>query len=1075
MSNNISRKGLAWGALVAIAASLFATAPAHAAAGLTLAANSTSQVLSVPTGTSFQLIETASSEVPSSSYSTLAVDVVPVDAGNALVSIDGRVSGTVRSTDTHVLFSAASIASSRNNVTIEIRGTDATTKSFKVTTWLDADGSGTVNNGELSAVQTVKFVGAADLTADYVTTSFVTAPAYTSDARTLQVRAAFTSSLINTDQLAIASKQTVSAGQMGQDYFASKISFDIRNSVYKTYDVRLTANPVNGVNTFASQDARYYANDGTSGANTGYGAVQLTDDAHVWFAGAVFTAQAYYGTTAIGNKASTASGLVSGIANGIAIATVSGANALASTSGSARTDAQSANVRQNSTFQVQITVTADTKAAAANQDVVFTVKTTNVTAAARVSINGVEYATSSSVRTVSGRTDATGVATLNIGTTGFGTSSADAANNIVVSAKVNNITSPDLTLFQTKAVADVANATATPATQAVVLGNNASVVVTLNDQFGQPWTATAYTAQAIFTSADNPGSTTALTAANKYVALANGSATLSFAGDANVTGDSRWTIQLRANDTVNGGYLDTTTVRSVTVAVRTAAQLTAGNILAAAAFTTNGVRTDSARALANQDLTKAGWTAAGSFSGLDGYVVVTTGRAVAYAAVTVAGAGILFNSGSTYSVGSITVNADAAGYFHVDYISNTTGTLPITVTAGGVSVSTNLVFNAPAVNAGRTFGATTAPAAALLAGATATLTFNVRDVYGNQLTAPATISVHVSGDVTRDVTYADQSVDAKGNFTVTQKLDKTGTAYITATYSSDARLFTTQVRVDWAKAVATVTLPDTATAGQNTDVVVTVTDPAGNALSGVSVSGTSTGVGYLTVATGKTDSNGQATLKLNANENELGWAYVTATTTSLLVDVTSDASGVQVVAPDAVPTATDSVAAVALEAPATAQAGTVVDVVATATDADGNPVSGAVVSATSTGVGYLAINGGTTDENGQVVLKLVVGAGENGTASVVASSGSAVADAAQVTAGVTDANITLNKKRVTVDWSFAANKKVVIVRDGVAIKSFTASSNAADSYSFNLKTGSHKVSVKVGGVTLDAQSYKIAK
>ena len=158
---------------------------------------------------------------------------------------------------------------------------------------------------------------------------------------------------------------------------------------------------------------------------------------------------------------------------------------------------------------------------------------------------------------------------------------------------------------------------------------------------------------------------------------------------------------------------------------------------------------------------------------------------------------------------------------------------------------------------------------------------------------------------------------------------------------------------------------------------------------------------------------------------------------------------------------------------ATAQAGTVVDVVATATDADGNAVQGAVVSATSTGVGYLAVAGGTTDADGKVTLKLVVTAGENGTASVTAAAGDVTSEAASVTAGVTDANITLAKKRVTVDWSFAANKKVVIVRDGVVIKSFTASSNAADSFSFNLKNGTRKVSVKVGGVTLDSQTYKI--
>jgi len=1074
MSNNISRKGLAWGALVAIAASLFATAPAHAAAGVTLAANSTSQVMSVPQGTSYQLVETASSEIPSTSYSTLAVAVEPQDAGNALVTINvrstGTVTGTVRSTQARVVFSAATINASANNVTIEIRGTDSATHSFKVTSWLDANGNGVVDNGEYAASQTVTFYGAADLQG---TTSFLTSPTYTSDARTVQVRVQLTN--VNTDQLALAS-----AGDTGYNLVQAQMSIDLRAG---TYDARLVPDTTKGASVFASSDARAFYGY-TAGYNPGTnnkGGIEISGDARVWYVGSSFTAQAYLGTTKLGAAVSTSS-LVNGVNSGISIATVAGANALASTGlGTSRNSDQTATVRINSAYQVKVNVTADTKALAAGQSVTFSVVGSWKTGTARVTVNGVEYSTSADVKaatTFTAVTDADGNAVLNIAVTGFGAHADDVTNDITVSAKVNNVTSPSLTLFQTKAAADVANATATPAVQSVVIGSNAAVVVSLNDQFGQPWTATQYTAQAIFTSADNPGSTTAFSAANVYAALANGAVTLSFAGDANVTGDSRWTIQLRKNDTVNGGYLDTTSVRSVTVAVRTAAQLAAGNILTNAGDTTNGVRTSAARNLANATLDKTGYatTVSGQQGAISGYAVVTTGRAVSYAKVTVSGAGILFTDGTTYSVGSITVTAGIDGSFSVNYASNTSGDLPVSVTVGGASVSTTVTINAPANNSGRTFGAVAAPTATLLAGNTATVTFNVRDVYGNQLTSAATISVHVSGDVTRDVTYADQSVDAKGNFTVTQKLTTTGTAYFTATYSSDARLFTTQVRVDWAKAVVTVTLPDTVTAGQNSDVVVTVTDPAGNAISGVTVSGTSTGVGYLTVASGTTDSNGQATLKLYANENELGWAYVTASgTPSGSVASTSDATGVQVVAPDAVPTATDSVAAVALEVPATAQAGTVVDVVATATDADGNPVSGAVVSATSTGVGYLAIAGGTTDDNGQVVLKLVIGAGDNGTASVVANSGSAMSDAAQVTAGSTDANITLNKKRVTVDWSFAANKKVVIVRDGVAIKSFTASSNAADSFSFNLKNGTHKVSVKVGGVTLDSQSYKIAK
>jgi hypothetical protein len=431
-------------------------------------------------------------------------------------------------------------------------------------------------------------------------------------------------------------------------------------------------------------------------------------------------------------------------------------------------------------------------------------------------------------------------------------------------------------------------------------------------------------------------------------------------------------------------------------------------------------------------------------------------------------------NGAAFDAGTTTVYADANGYFTVAVRTNTSGTSNFTITSGAAAAKTaNSVVDAPAASAATTIVTPNADVTSLLVTRDAVqVTFSARDVFGNTVgqtyDTAATLTVHVSGDVTRDVA----TVDAKGYLTVAiAALTSAGTAYVTATYSYDTRVVTKQVRVVWAKETVTVSAPDTAVAGQNQDVIVTVLDPAGNGISGVTVSASSVGAGYLTIASDKTDANGNATVKLFANKDELGWAYVTAT--SGLNSVASAAAGFQIVAPDVIPTATDSVATLTLAVPASAQAGTVVDVVATATDADGNPVAGADVSATSTGVGYLAVAKGTTDDNGQVTLKLVVGAGENGTASVIATSGSATADAAQVTAGVTDANITLAAKRVTVDWAFAANKKVVIVRDGVAIKSFVASSNAAGSFSFNLKSGTHKVSVKVGGVTIDSQSYKI--
>jgi hypothetical protein len=1044
MSNNISRKGLAWGALVAIAASLFATAPAHAAAGVTLNANSTSQVLSVPTGTSFTLVETASSEIPSTSYNTLAFSVVNNNAGAATVTVSGRIAQTLATSDARVTFTSAQVAAAGNNQTIEVRSTSSATASYTVTSWLDANGNGVVDNGEYSASQTITFKSAADLSAA-TTTSFIGAPTYTSDSRSVQVRVAFDSAQINNDQL---------AGSTQQARITSNVSVDIRVG---TYDARNTP-ATNAAAVFGSADARFYAY--TNGNNTGNGAVLISDGARVWYSGAVFTAQAYWGTTAIGAQASTTGGLVNNAATTISADTVKGANAALQVSGSAQ-------VRVNSAFQVSATIRGDATSNLAGAGVKFAVSTANwVTNTIRVTVNGTTYATSANLRAASWTVaaDAKGNALLNVSVAGSNT--GDANNDLTFTATSANLGTVNVVVKQTAAVATTL--AATPDSQAVVLGSAAAVVSTIKDQFGQRIADTNYAVKVTYSAS---GSTAGSTASGAFTPVVGGTATSNVTVDGTVTGTTHYSVSA-VTIAADGSQTPATSLGSVvvTVVTRAAADLVVGYVV--------NVATVGARESVD---TKALGGAAGDATvavSVTGRAVITADRGVPYAKVTIAGAGlfVLDTVAGTYAAAPFVVTADANGYFTATIRSNTTGTIAGTVASGSATaVAFNVVVDAPAAGAGTQIVVAN-PAAAALAGTDALVTFSVRDVFDNQVAAfgtsasTPTLTVHVSGDITRDVNV----VDAKGYANLVLNLATTGTAYVTATYSNDTRVITSQVRVDWAKAVVTVTLPDTITAGQNADVVVTVTDPAGNALSGKSVTATSTGVGYLTVASGTTDSNGQATLKLFANENELGWAYITASTTAG-VATTSDATGVQVVAPDAVPTATDSVAAVALEVPATAQAGTVVDVVATATDADGNPVSGAVVSATSTGVGYLAIAGGTTDDNGQVVLKLVIGAGDNGIASVVANSGSAMSDAAQVTAGSTDANITLNKKRVTVDWSFAANKKVVIVRDGVAIKSFTASSNAADSFSFNLKKGTHKVSVKVGGVTLDSQSYKIAK
>ena len=84
MSNITARKGLAFGALVALGSTLLAGAPAHAAAGVTLAPVAGTS-LNLPAGYGYELRATASSEIPSDRFAEFKFKVTSVDAAAATV------------------------------------------------------------------------------------------------------------------------------------------------------------------------------------------------------------------------------------------------------------------------------------------------------------------------------------------------------------------------------------------------------------------------------------------------------------------------------------------------------------------------------------------------------------------------------------------------------------------------------------------------------------------------------------------------------------------------------------------------------------------------------------------------------------------------------------------------------------------------------------------------------------------------------------------------------------------------------------------------------------------------------
>jgi hypothetical protein len=168
----------------------------------------------------------------------------------------------------------------------------------------------------------------------------------------------------------------------------------------------------------------------------------------------------------------------------------------------------------------------------------------------------------------------------------------------------------------------------------------------------------------------------------------------------------------------------------------------------------------------------------------------------------------------------------------------------------------------------------------------------------------------------------------------------------------------------------------------------------------------------------------------------------------------------------------------AVSAATTVQAGRAVDYTATVVDKLGNAVSGFALKATLVGSGYFAgsvsADGSaslTTDVNGKAVVKVLFSSNDQGTATVTFADN----DASTATAdnlksvvlatevGSTDANIDIVGKRVTAVTSFSKGKTVAFYVDGIKKWSKVSTSDADVVLYYNLKKGTHTVTVKVSG------------
>jgi hypothetical protein len=184
MSKNLTRKGLALSAVVALGAAAFAGTPASAAELLTLAPSAGTTYNTLSTST-FTLAADFGTSI-ASGFSTLKYRVVNNDADNTLAYslTDGRTNpdaavkygtstaaaGTAASStsiteaDFVVTPGATPAQGQLNSLTIALSDQTATAAhSVNVTAWLDTNGNNTIDAGEsTSPIRTVKFVPVAD-------------------------------------------------------------------------------------------------------------------------------------------------------------------------------------------------------------------------------------------------------------------------------------------------------------------------------------------------------------------------------------------------------------------------------------------------------------------------------------------------------------------------------------------------------------------------------------------------------------------------------------------------------------------------------------------------------------------------------------------------------------------------------------------------------------------------------------------------------------------------------------------------------------------------------------------------
>jgi hypothetical protein len=430
-------------------------------------------------------------------------------------------------------------------------------------------------------------------------------------------------------------------------------------------------------------------------------------------AAGTYAAQALAGTTQVGSRVFYTVG-------------ASDATQISAVSVVASGDVSGTNIRTNSAASFEVTVKDATNDPVAGETVVFSFTETHADTDAVISVGGHSIKngdTTTAAKTVSATTDAKGVATVSATFSGFA-AGADFMNVTATVAAVaaTGVLQPDF-LDTAFATLYAHNTLGNASVFKVAAGSSYTLTYSAVDNFGALLTDSNYRVELVSGSV------------SKSALLTSGIASFSVVDDTTVS--ESWVASVSKYSGINWA--------TSTGALGALAPII-GASNSAAAVTLTGTAT---AALNLGDLTSSdtrlGQTATPTAGGtVLGGIVTDAAGAATYSSVTLSAPGVMFANGTVTSVGSITVQTDAAGVFAgVAAYSNTSGDVTITATAGAASKTLKVTFAAAGPLTGTALTLNVADAAA---GKTMTVSGTLADKYGNAVaTNAAKLSVTYAG------------------------------------------------------------------------------------------------------------------------------------------------------------------------------------------------------------------------------------------------------------------------------------------------------------------------------------------